>query len=186
MESLVPNDHQVIVSGLANNYINYIATPEEYSLQPFQDYEGGATVFGTYTLNAIIQSQEALMKALNEVKANKWLLKIICMTKVMSILFYFTFQGKTVDQGPIPPNFIDKVRDTIPDRIDIVPNGKAWGDVIEQPEPFILIGTELKVVFVTPSLRHNPLRGGSHCKMERQMEDESWELIRTDADLDTT
>ena len=91
MESLVPNDHQVIVSGLANNYINYIATPEEYSLQPFQDYEGGATVFGTYTLNAIIQSQEALMKALNEVKANKWLLKIICMTKVMSILFYFTF-----------------------------------------------------------------------------------------------
>jgi len=67
IEALVPSDHEVIISGLANNYINYVATTEEYNLQPVQEMEAGATIFGQYTLNAIIQSQEGLVTAMNEV-----------------------------------------------------------------------------------------------------------------------
>ena len=64
IEALLPDGHEVIIAGLANNYINYVATPEEYD---YQEYEGGATIFGRYTLDAIIQSQKALVTALNAV-----------------------------------------------------------------------------------------------------------------------
>lgn len=37
----------VILAGLCNNYINYIATPEEYD---YQDFEGGATIHGRNTV----------------------------------------------------------------------------------------------------------------------------------------
>lgn len=41
---------KVVVAGLANEYINYITTPEEYDLQ---HYEGGSTMYGRLTLNVL-------------------------------------------------------------------------------------------------------------------------------------
>lgn len=43
---------QVVISGYANAYSQYITTPEEYATQ---HYEGASTLFGPHTLEAYIQ-----------------------------------------------------------------------------------------------------------------------------------
>ena len=47
--------------GLANNYMGYLTTPEEYEMQ---HYEGGHTVFGIYTSFVVRDSLVALSRAL--------------------------------------------------------------------------------------------------------------------------
>lgn len=44
---------KVVIAGLANEYINYITTPEEYDTQ---HYEGGSTMYGRLSLNLLRQS----------------------------------------------------------------------------------------------------------------------------------
>ncbi len=50
-----------VVIGLANNYMGYLTTPEEYEMQ---HYEGGHTVFGIYTSFVVRDSLVALSRAL--------------------------------------------------------------------------------------------------------------------------
>lgn len=47
----------VVLAGYANGAAGYITTPEEYSLQ---QYEGGHTLHGKYTLSAYLQASEGL------------------------------------------------------------------------------------------------------------------------------
>ena len=42
-EGVIGNDAYVVLSGPANTYGHYVATPEEYSVQR---YEGASTIFG--------------------------------------------------------------------------------------------------------------------------------------------
>lgn len=56
-----------VIAGLCNSYINYIATPEEYEAQ---ESNGGATLYGKYTLPAIIQTYELMATAMNEVRTS--------------------------------------------------------------------------------------------------------------------
>lgn len=55
---------KVIVAGLSNNYINYVATPEEYE---FQEYEAGATAYGRNTLPVITTLLQEMAVALKDV-----------------------------------------------------------------------------------------------------------------------
>lgn len=41
---------KVVIAGLANEYINYFTTPEEYDMQ---HYEGGSTMYGRLSLNVL-------------------------------------------------------------------------------------------------------------------------------------
>jgi neutral ceramidase len=50
-----------VVIGLANDYMGYLTTPEEYQMQ---HYEGGHTVFGIYTSYLVRNSLVALSRAL--------------------------------------------------------------------------------------------------------------------------
>ena len=50
-----------VVIGLANDYMGYLTTPEEYQMQ---HYEGGHTVFGIYTSSLVRNSLVALSRAL--------------------------------------------------------------------------------------------------------------------------
>ncbi len=45
-------DAHIVIAGLSNSYAGYITTPEEYEQQ---NYEGGFTVFGKWTLPAYLQ-----------------------------------------------------------------------------------------------------------------------------------
>jgi neutral ceramidase len=57
--------HEVAIAGLANGYINYIATPEEYD---FDEYEGGATIYGRNTLPVIVALLQEMAENLESVR----------------------------------------------------------------------------------------------------------------------
>ncbi|MDE2402818.1 MAG: neutral/alkaline ceramidase [Burkholderiales bacterium] len=56
-QTLQTNVKNVLVVGYTNAYTDYITTPEEYSVQ---DYEGGSTLFGPWTLPAYVQELDKL------------------------------------------------------------------------------------------------------------------------------
>ena len=60
---LPPGVHDPVVVGLANDYIGYLTTPEEYEMQ---HYEGGHTVFGTWTSLLTRNTLVDLTRALSE------------------------------------------------------------------------------------------------------------------------
>nr|WP_240394065.1 neutral/alkaline non-lysosomal ceramidase N-terminal domain-containing protein [Corynebacterium lactis] len=53
----------VICQGYTNSYGHYVTTPEEYA---HQDYEGGATAFGKYTLCAMVSIYDELAHCLKD------------------------------------------------------------------------------------------------------------------------
>lgn len=61
-------DSKVILAGLSNVYTNYIATPEEYTLQR---YEGASTIFGPNTLRIYLKLYENLANALLKVGSER-------------------------------------------------------------------------------------------------------------------
>jgi len=63
----VTGDIHVVISALANTYVDYITTPEEYNVQR---YEGASTIYGPYTLLAFIQEFNKLAAALATVRAS--------------------------------------------------------------------------------------------------------------------
>jgi hypothetical protein len=52
---------RVVISGLANEYLNYFATPEEYARQ---HYEGGSTLYGEFSSNLVMESLVGLATSL--------------------------------------------------------------------------------------------------------------------------
>eukprot|EP01128_Nolandella_sp_AFSM9_P009102 TRINITY_DN573_c0_g1_i2.p1 TRINITY_DN573_c0_g1~~TRINITY_DN573_c0_g1_i2.p1 ORF type:complete len:390 (+),score=70.38 TRINITY_DN573_c0_g1_i2:150-1319(+) len=56
-----PSDTVVVIAGLANEYSQYVATPEEYTAQR---YEGASTLYGPMTLPAYQQEFSVLAKRL--------------------------------------------------------------------------------------------------------------------------
>ena len=63
-DNRVTGDIHVVISALANTYIDYVTTPEEYNVQR---YEGASTIYGPYTLPAFIQEFNKLAVALAQV-----------------------------------------------------------------------------------------------------------------------
>src|SRR5207244_2502915 len=53
--------HAAVISGLANEYLSYFTTPEEYEQQ---HYEGGSTLYGEYSSNLLIERSAELASRL--------------------------------------------------------------------------------------------------------------------------
>ena len=66
----------MVIAGLSNTYTDYIATPEEYSVQR---YEGASTIYGPYTLPAYIQEFNKL--AVSIAKVSKYPLQSTSLQK---------------------------------------------------------------------------------------------------------
>ena len=58
---LPPGVREPVVVGLANDYMGYLTTPEEYQMQ---HYEGGHTVFGVWTSLLVRDGFVALSRSL--------------------------------------------------------------------------------------------------------------------------
>lgn len=153
-------NHEVVLAGLSNNYINYIATPEEYD---FEDYEGGATIYGRNT----VPVTTTLFKEMAQ--------KILAG------------EEDQIPDGPTPPSFLDQVREDIDPHADPPPkDGLNFGDVAVQAEASYKKGQEVRVVFAGGSPRNSPLRKGSFLTVEKWNEEmRVWVIFRTDADVDT-
>ena len=79
----VTGDIHVVISALANTYINYVATLEEYNVQR---YEGASTIYGPHTLSAFIQEFNKLAVALAKVCVHTYM--SVCTVVVTAVCHY--------------------------------------------------------------------------------------------------
>lgn len=101
----VPID-TVICQGYTNSYGHYVATPEEYDQQ---DYEGGATAFGKYTLSAMISIYHDLAHALADGMAVD---PGSAAGDLTGIIPPSPAGGKVIDSAPMGKNFGDVLEST--------------------------------------------------------------------------
>ncbi|WP_231894090.1 MULTISPECIES: neutral/alkaline ceramidase [Gordonia] len=125
----------VLLQGYSNGYSQYVTTPEEYLSQ---QYEGGETLFGRYTLCAYMQEFDKLAR---EMAA-----------------------GKSSSRGPKPPD----QRGPQPDLLTPVPadtpiSGRRFGDVVRGPKTSYRSGDTVSVEFcgAHPSNKVHRVRPGS-------------------------
>ncbi|MEV0250430.1 neutral/alkaline ceramidase [Nocardia sp. NPDC050712] len=145
---------QVLLQGYANTYHEYVTTPEEYDAQ---QYEGGSTLFGRYTLPAYLQEFTRLATAFAA--------------------------RQQIDRGPAPrdvsalqPNFVAAPGP------DATPAGRAFGDVLTQPAPTYQRGSQVAVEFVSAHPKHNPRRNGTFLEVQRRTGSGDWVRVANEGE----
>ena len=125
----------MVISALANTYINYVTTLEEYNVQR---YEGASTIYGPHTLSAFIQEFNKLAAALAKVCVCACVCACVCVcTVVVTAVCHYIYvqyvvflQGVPVSPGPSPPNYLDEQISLVtPVVLDGVPFLKDFGDI---------------------------------------------------------
>lgn len=154
-------DVTVVVAGLSNTYTQYIATPEEYTIQR---YEGASTLYGPNTLPAYQQNFAVLAEALA--------------------------LGKTVDPGPVPLNESFVNFDLQPGVLfDTHPIGKTWGEVESDANctsAGCTAGETVSVTFWGANLRNNYMTGSTYLTVELESDDgDAWTVVANDASWET-
>ncbi|AII06485.1 neutral/alkaline ceramidase [Rhodococcus opacus] len=146
----------VIFQGYANSYASYCTTPQEYDAQ---QYEGGSTLFGRYTLPAYQQGFAALADALRT--------------------------GRDVPRGPAPRD-LSQFQPYLGPGIDRdePPAGRVFGDVLTQPAAKVSAGEQVAVEFVTGHPRNDPRRRGTFLEIQRRVGD-GWVRHADDGDWST-
>ncbi|NLE80881.1 MAG: neutral/alkaline ceramidase [Rhodococcus sp.] len=146
----------VIFQGYANSYSSYCTTPQEYDSQ---QYEGGSTMFGRYTLPAYQQGYAKLAASLKS--------------------------GTNGDRGPAPvdrsrfqPSFNPDVDHDVPG------SGRKFGDVLVQPAATAGIGTQVAVEFVTGHPKNDLHRRGTYLEVQRR-QGNKWVRHADDGDWST-
>ncbi|MGQ0689664.1 MAG: neutral/alkaline non-lysosomal ceramidase N-terminal domain-containing protein [Limnobacter sp.] len=141
---------QVIISGLSNDFVNYLTTREEYSIQ---QYEGASTQFGPWTLAAVQQESRRLALSLaqqNQPPAGP---------------------PRTVTSNPIPrPPYVP---------FDQAPSA-AFGDVLAQPTPTVTAGNTVTAQFQSAHPRNMKTRGLAIVEVERMNANGEWESFTHD------
>jgi neutral ceramidase len=144
----------VLLQGYANGYCGYVTTPEEYTAQ---QYEGGETLFGRWTLPAFMQEFDRLARAL----------------------------AVRVDpgRGPAPldwtsgpqPNLLPAVPPDVPAA------GHAFGDVITGPEVAYRTGQTVAVEFAGAHPNNDFHTGGTYFEIQRAV-GAGWQRVFDDND----
>ncbi|HYX37252.1 MAG TPA: neutral/alkaline non-lysosomal ceramidase N-terminal domain-containing protein [Oligoflexus sp.] len=147
----------VALTALANEYQHYVTTREEYSKQ---NYEGGSTLFGPWTLAAYTQVFSRLGVALRD--------------------------GQAVEAGPTPPDLSDQQLILKPGVVfDTAPIGKDWGDLKQDAERAYAAGSRIEVKF-WGAHPNNSLQGRDRTLLTVQkMVGGTWQTVRYDWDPDT-
>lgn len=153
----LPDPRQVLVVGYANAYAGYITTPQEYDTQ---NYEGGSTHFGRWTLPAYLQELDRLAQ---DMKAGRDT-PITLRTRDLSD------HGTDVQPGVV---------------LDTPAMGHAFGDVLEAPMHSYQAGQTVRVVFSSGSPRNHLRRGGSYLEVQR-LDQARWVRVADDGDWSTT
>ena len=148
----------VVITGLANDYVSYLTTREEYALQM---YEAASNQFGPWSLAAVQQEMRRLALDLRD--------------------------GNPSDDGPAPPVTSPGLVQTLPPQgVDQAPPGSAFGNVVEDTQETYAPGDTARAVFQSSSPNSNLRTGGSFLFVERQQPDGSWAVIARDADPETS
>ncbi|WP_194817208.1 neutral/alkaline ceramidase [Nocardia sp. XZ_19_385] len=145
---------QVLLQGYANTYHEYVTTPEEYDAQ---QYEGGSTLFGRYTLPAYLQEFTRLAGAF--------------------------VARQQIPRGPAPrdvsnmqPNFAAAPGP------DTTPAGRAFGDVLTQPAASYQRGNQAAAEFVSAHPKHSPRRNGTFLEVQRRNSSGDWVRVANEGE----
>ena len=147
----------VLIQGYANAYSQYLTTPEEYQLQ---QYEGGSTLFGKYTLPAYQQEFANLAKAMKA--------------------------GTAVAAGTHPPKpgtaELNLQTGVV---FDSPPLFKSFGQVLTDAAASYQAGQTVQVEFVTGHPKNNLHRNGTFLEVQK-LNGGQWQRVADDGDWDTT
>ena len=146
----------MLIQGYANDYSQYVTTPEEYDSQ---QYEGGSTLFGRNTTPAY---QQEFGKLAASMKA-----------------------GTALPAGPTPgkPPFADINLQTGV-VLDDKPADKRYGDVLTAPKASYKRGETVTAVFVTGHPKNNLHRNRTFLEVQRQVNGQ-WMRVADDGDWST-
>lgn len=147
---------RVVVSGLTNEYIHYVTTPQEYQVQR---YEAASTIYGPNSLDIFLNKFSEFATA--------------------------AIQGTDVPAGPEPTDNRDRILSLItPVIFDTAATGMNFGDCLQQPMQTVRRGDLVSASFVGANPRNDLKQEGSHAVVER-FELTQWVVVANDADWDT-
>jgi len=148
----------IVLAGYSNGYAGYITTPEEYLLQ---QYEGGHTLHGRWTLPAYQQIASYLASTLE------------AGTAVESDITYDDWRGKSnetaLHSGELNPP----------------PKGANYGDPLPQSQTEYRQGEIVVAEFWSNNPSAHYITGNNYMLVERKTL-EGWQTIATDGDWSTT
>ena len=148
---------QVVIAGLSNSYAGYVTTPEEYSQQ---NYEGGFTVFGQWTLPAYLQG----------------------FKQIASDMMF----ARESDSGPLPEDLSDNTGNLIlPVFFDDIFPTLSFGSVHLQPNEHYQTGDLVHVIFWVGHPRNNLETMKGFLEVQHLKTDGEWHTIARDWDFET-
>ena len=143
----------IVVAGLVNEYSHYLTTREEYSVQ---QYEGGSTIFGPWSLAAVEQESRRLARALAEGQPS-----------------------------PTGPHYVEgsPILIRLPYIPSDLPGlGKSYGDVVSDVPSKAAPGDTVTARFQAGHPRNDLKIQSSYVYAERLDEDQQWQVVATDKD----
>lgn len=150
--ALGPWAKHLVIAGYSNGYAGYITTPEEYSTQ---QYEGGHTVHGKWTLPAYIQTLTGLAKSLDDSS-----IELVGPA-------YDDWRGKAPSADPFA------------DTVDTIPAGKAFGDIVSLDKIVVKKTDTVTVEFWSANPSTGYSQADSVAGIERK-ENNRWQTVLTD------
>jgi neutral ceramidase len=143
----------VVLAGYCNSYAGYVTTKEEYDTQ---NYEGGHTLYGPWTLAAYQQEFTRMAEAMRD--------------------------GKPVDRGPMPTDLRGKVVSKTLGSEAAAPGSP--GTVTTQANESYDSGSVVEVVFSSANPQDGYPQRESFLRIEREV-DGQWTGVATDDDWAT-
>lgn len=156
-ETLGTKPGHVVIAGYTNGYAGYVTTREEYQTQ---QYEGGHTLFGPWTLAAYQQEYTKLAAALKSGSPAQ------------------ASTGQTMDLRTT----IDST--TLGTPADVSPKDAVFGDVESGPQSSYRRGDTASATFWTSNPQNHYPHAVTICGVEQQTGDE-WTVVASDADWST-
>lgn len=149
-------DH-LVITGLANDYVQYLTTREEYA---YQQYEGASNQFGPWTLAAVQQETRRLAMSLRD--------------------------GAPAPAGPQPPRTEPQLIQLFPPGPTDLPGEKGFGALLTDVDSKYAPGDTAVAVFQTGHPRADLRTGDSFLFVERRVKKDQWETVALDRDPETS
>lgn len=142
----------VVIAGLANEYVHYLTTREEYASQ---QYEGASNLFGPWTLAAVQQEARRLAAAMRD--------------------------GTAAPAGPATPAQAPGLLRTPYLASDLPGLNASFGALLQDTAPFYSRGQVAIARFQAGHPRNDLRRNQSYVYVER-LSPEGWSVVATDRD----
>jgi neutral ceramidase len=155
--ALGPWVKHIVIAGYSNGSAGYVTTPEEYETQ---QYEGGHTRHGKWSLPAYQQVLSALAVSLN-----------------------------TDSLAPIGPDYDDwrgkaVTGSLVGGRVDSLPAGKSFGDLLQIDKHTVKKGEQIRTEFLSGHPSTGYRDDDTYVEIEKEVLGE-WVVVHTDVDWST-